>query len=99
MTNTLRLSALALAAAIALPASSAMAQGPFSPGTKLVSAGLLSDGGTGFAGSFEYSLLQLAPKITLGIGGTVGYFSESSLGFSFSSTPILANGNVHIEIP
>lgn len=99
MRNSFRSLAVAVLATVALPLSSAVAQGAFTPGTKMVSVGLLSDGGTGVAGSFEYSLLELAPNLTLGIGGTVGYFSESNLGFSRSSMPILANGNVHLALP
>ncbi len=100
MSRSLRTFAVAVLATVALPLSSAVAQGAFTPGSKLVSVGLLSDNGTGVAGSFEYSLLELAPNLTLGIGGTVGYFSQDAgvIG-KFTSLPILANGNVHLALP
>lgn len=100
MRNSFRSLAVAVLATVALPLSSAVAQGAFTPGQKMVSVGLLSDGGTGVAGSFEYSLLELAPNLTLGIGGTVGYFSQDAGVFGdFTSMPILANGNVHLVLP
>lgn len=105
MTKTLRLSALALAAAIALPASSAMAQGEFAVGTKLVNVGLLtgSGGGIGIGGGLEVSVIELAPNIRLGIGGTVGYISDSEDGFGGDFTvtviPVLGNANVHLAVP
>jgi hypothetical protein len=99
MRKSLRPFAFALAAALSLPASAAMAQGEFTPGTKILSLGVLSDNGTGFSGAFEYSLLELAPNVRLGVGGSVGYFSEDVGAFSFSSMPILANGNVHLALP
>ncbi len=98
MMKTLRPFVFALAA-IALPLSTAAAQGEFAVGTKVLSVGLLSDGGTGVNGAFEYSLLELAPNMRLGVGASVGYFSESSFGFSFSTMPIMANGNVHLALP
>lgn len=98
MLKSLRPFALALAAAAAVPASSAMAQGEFTPGTKIASVGLLSagnGGGTGIGGAFEFSMLELAPNLNLGIGGSVGYYSR----FSVTSIPLYANGNVHLALP
>lgn len=101
MTKVLRPFAFALAAAIALPFSTVAAQGEFNVGTKIISAGLLtgSAGGTGLGGAFEYSLLELAPKLRLGVGATLGYYSDSDFGIDVSSIPILANGNVHFALP
>jgi hypothetical protein len=102
MIRTFRPFSIAFAGAFAVAAllpSTARAQGEFTPGTKVVSVGLLSDGGTGVGGAFEYSLLELAPKIRFGIGGSVGYFSEDVGSASFSSLPILATGNLHFALP
>lgn len=100
MRKSIRTFAVAVLATVALPLSSAVAQGAFTPGTKMLSVGMLSDGGTGVAGSFEYGVLEFAPNITLGIGGTVGYFSQDAGIFGdFTSMPILANGNVHLALP
>ncbi len=99
MIRTLRPLALTLAAAAMLPLSTAEAQGEFAPGSKVVSVGLLSDGGTGVGGAFEYSVMELAPNIRLGLGAFLGYFRGSG-GFSrYSAVPILASGNVHLALP
>lgn len=88
MIKSLRPFAVALAAAIALPLTTASAQGDFAVGTKIISAGLLTGGGggTGLGGAFEYSLLELAPNLRLGVGGTLGYYSDSDFGVSVSSS-------------
>jgi hypothetical protein len=73
MTKTLRLLAVALVAAVAVPAASASAQdAAFGKGTKLVNLGIVTDP-TGFGGGLEVGLMELAPNITLGIGGTFAY--------------------------
>jgi hypothetical protein len=47
----------------------------------------------------EVGLLELAPNITLGVGGTFAYQSQSVAGFDFSTTWIVGNANVHYAIP
>ncbi len=98
MSRTLRPLALALAAAATLPLSTATAQGAFTPGSKVVSVGLLSDAGTGVGGAFEYSLTELSPNVRLGVGAFLGYFTESVGADSYSAVPILATGNVHLAL-
>ncbi len=90
---------VALAAALVAPLSNAEAQGEFTPGTKLLSVGLMDFGSTGFGGAFEVSVLELAPNIRLGIGATAGYVSHSSFGADATTLPLYANGNVHFAIP
>jgi hypothetical protein len=99
MLKSLRPFALALVAAAVMPLSSAMAQGEFTPGSKILNLGLFLDGGTGFGGSFEASVKELAPNIRLGIGGQVGYYSESNFGIDVSSIPVHALANVHLAVP
>ncbi len=100
MIKSLRPFVFALATTIAIPFTTATAQGDFAVGTKIVSAGLLTGGGggTGLGGAFEYSLLELAPNLRLGVGGTLGYYSDSDFGVDVSSIPLLANGNVHFAL-
>lgn len=107
MTRFVRCLAAAAVASVVVPFAAAHAQksgspapasGVFTTGTSMVSVGLLTDP-TGFAGSYEYGLRELAPGFTLGIGGTAGYQSRSSFGVSASTTWLLGNANVHYAIP
>lgn len=98
--NLFRPAALALVAAIMLPFATAQAQGEFSVGTRIFSAGLITggSGGTGLGAAFEVSTLELAPNIRLGLGGTAGYWSDSEPGFDVRVIPLLGNANVHVAI-
>jgi len=99
MTKTFRTFALALVAAAVIPAASASAQdAAFGKGTKLVNLGIVT-GPTGFGAGAEVGLLELAPNITLGVGGTFVYQSQSSFGADVSTTWIVGNANVHYAIP
>ena len=99
MIKTLRTLSLALVAAAALPFASASAQdAAFGKGTKLVNLGIVTDP-TGFGAGVEVGILELAPNITLGVGGTFAYQSQSVLGADFSTTWIVGNANVHYAIP
>ena len=104
MIKTLRTLSLALVAAAALPLASASAQdasakdAAFGKGTKLVNLGIVTDP-TGFGAGFEVGILELAPNITLGVGGTFAYQSQSVLGFDASTTWIVGNANVHYALP
>ncbi len=95
-----RPAALALVAAVLLPFSASQAQGEFNVGTRVFSAGLMtgSGGGTGLGAAFEVSMLELAPNIRLGVGGTVGYWSTSSPGIDARVIPVLGNANVHLAL-
>ena len=69
-------------------------------GTKLINVGLLTgDGGTGIGGGFEVSAVQLAPQLRLGLGGTVGFYSESVGNVDITRIPLLANANLHLYLP
>jgi hypothetical protein len=86
--------------AVASAQKAAMAGGEvFGKGTKLVSVGLLAGGDGypdfGFGGAFEYGLLDITPKIKLGIGGSAGYMTESSV----TAIPVYGVGNLHFSIP
>lgn len=98
--NLFRPAALALAAAVLLPFGAAQAQGDFAVGTRVFSAGLMTggSGGTGLGAAFEVSTLELAPNVRLGLGGTVGYWSDSEPGVDVRSIPLLGNANVHVAI-
>ena len=98
--NLFRPAALAVAAAILLPFSAAQAQGEFNVGTRVFSAGLMtgSGGGAGLGAAFEVSMLELAPNVRLGLGGTVGYWSDSEPGIKVNVIPLLGNANVHVAI-
>jgi len=104
MIKTLRTLSLALVAAAALPLASASAQdastkdAAFGKGTKLVNLGIVTDP-TGFGAGFEVGLMELAPNITLGVGGTFAYQSQSSFGGDVSLTSIVGNANVHYALP
>jgi hypothetical protein len=96
MMKSLRTLTVALAAAALVPLTSASAQNAaFGVGTKILDLGLVVDDPTGFAGAFEVGLLELAPNLTLGVGGTGSYQSESN----FSLTWIAAMANVHYSLP
>jgi hypothetical protein len=96
MTKTLRTLALALVAAAVIPAVSASAQtAAFGKGTKIVDLGIVVDDPTGFAGAFEVGLLELAPNLTLGVGATGSYQSETGV----SLTWIAGMANVHYSLP
>ncbi len=99
MMKSLRTLTVALAAAALVPFASASAQdAAFGVGTKLVNLGIVT-GPTGFGGGVEVGLLELAPNITLGVGGTFAYQSQDVLGFNASTTWIVGNANVHYAIP
>lgn len=99
MMKTLRTLTVALAAAALVPLASASAQdAAFGTGTKLINLGIVT-GPTGFGGGLEVGLMELAPNITLGVGGTFAYQSQDVLGFNASTTWIVGNANVHYAIP
>lgn len=99
MKKSFRTLAVALVAAASLPFAMASAQGAaFGKGTKLVNLGIVT-GPTGFGAGAEVGLLELAPNITLGVGGTFAYQSQSSFGVDASTTWIVGNANVHYAIP
>lgn len=101
MTKQLRSLALGLAAAVLVPVVSASAQGAapaFGKGSKIVDLGIVTDP-TGFGGGLEVGLLELAPNLTLGVGGAASYQSESVLGADFSTTWIAGLANVHYSLP
>jgi hypothetical protein len=100
MTRTLRALSFAAATALTVPLATASAQdSAFGIGTKLFNVGLFADGGTGLGAGFEVGVLDLAPRVTLGIGGTFGFWSDSGPGFDVTSIPVLANANVHYTLP
>jgi hypothetical protein len=99
MTRTLRTLAFALAAALSAPLATAQAQSPLPVGSKLLNVGLFADGGTGLGASLEVGVLELAPRVSLGIGGTLGFWSNSGPGFDVTTVPVLANANVHFGLP
>lgn len=99
---------MAVAVLIAAPVQQASAQdaGSFQKGTKILSLGVMAGGdyeGIGGGASFEVGILEIAPKIKLGVGGLFGYVRDSeSFGLSdytFTQMPIMAIGNVHFEVP
>jgi opacity protein-like surface antigen len=101
-----RIRTLAVAAALAVVPASMSAQAAATPafgvGTKLLSVGILTGGdyeGFGFGGSFEYGLLSFTPRVSLGIGGSIGYVSDEDFGVDVSAMPIMAIGNVHFAMP
>lgn len=96
---------MAVAALLAAPTHEAAAQA-FQKGSKVLSLGVMAGGdyeGFGGGGSFEVGILEIAPKIKLGVGGLIGYVRDSeSFGLSdytLSVMPIMAIGNVHFEVP
>ncbi len=93
---------LVLGAVLAAPVATAHAQAPLAVGGKLLNVGLFADGGTGLGVGFEVGVLELAPRVTLGLGGTFGFWGDSGPGVDVTSIPILANANVHFglaEVP
>ena len=99
MTKSLRLLAVALVAAVAVPATSASAQdAAFGKGTKIVDLGIVTDP-TGLGAGFEIGLMELAPNLRLGIGGALSYQSESAFGIDVTSTWVAGLANVHYAIP
>jgi hypothetical protein len=101
MTKNIRSLVLGLAAALVLPVASAAAQKAapaFGKGAKILDLGIVTDP-TGLGAGLAVGLLELAPNLTLGVGGTFAYQSESFLGVDVSSTWIAGVGNVHYTIP
>jgi len=99
MMKTVRTLTVALAAAALVPLASASAQdAAFGVGTKLLNLGIVT-GPTGFGAGVEVGLLELAPNITLGVGGTFAYQSQTNFGVDASTTWIVGNANVHYAIP
>jgi hypothetical protein len=96
MMKTLRTLTVALAAAALVPLASASAQeAAFGKGSKVLDLGIVIDDPTGFAAAFEVGLIELAPNLTLGVGATGSYQSESSV----SLTWIAGMANVHYSLP
>lgn len=106
MLNRLRL--FAAAAAIAVPTATLAAQTanvPFTKGDRVASIGLVTGGdndGTGLAGSVEWGVLSLTPKVQLGLGVFAGFQRNSQSVGAYKSTatvvPVMAVGNVHLPI-
>jgi opacity protein-like surface antigen len=103
---THRFRTLALAAAMLLPvvshAQAAATTNFFGRGTRIASLGIMTGGdyeGFGGGGSFEIGVINFTPTLSLGVGGMIGYLSESEGGFSVSAMPIMAIGNVHLALP
>jgi hypothetical protein len=99
MRSSLRRIAIAAGLAVAAPLATAHAQAPLPVGSKLLNVGLFADGGTGLGASLEVGVAELAPRISLGLGGTIGFWSNSGPGFNVTSIPVLANANVHVGLP
>jgi opacity protein-like surface antigen len=97
---------LTVSAQVARPstsAPSASVDGGFKVGDKLVSLGVLAGGdgyeGFGAGGAFEYGLLELTPRIRLGVGGSAGYMRDANNGLTVSQIPLYGIGNFHFAIP
>lgn len=103
---------LPLAAAfLSLPAAASAQSTTSSPlfgkGTKLVSINLQTggdyEGSTGLGGAFEVGVKPIGKNATLGLGVSIGLFSESaSFGgesITTSLVPLMATGNIHFGLP
>ncbi len=98
---------VAVAALIAAPTQHVAAQeGAFMKGTKILSLGVMTGGdyeGLGGGASFEVGIVDITPKIKLGVGGLFGYLRDSQdfglSEYTLTQTPIMAIGNVHFEVP
>lgn len=97
---------MTVAALIAAPAQQVAAQDGFMKGSKILSLGVMTGGdyeGLGGGASFEVGILDIAPKVKLGVGGLFGYLRDSeNVGlaeYTLTQMPIMAIGNVHFELP
>lgn len=98
MTRSIRSLGLVCAAAILLPLGTAAAQTvtpTFGKGTKILDIGFIADDVSGFGAAFEFGLRELAPNLTLGVGATGSYQSESILSISY----LAGTANVHYALP
>jgi hypothetical protein len=79
----------------------------FSPGSKLVSVGVLTGGenyeGFGAGGTLEIGAISFSKSVTLGIGGSLGYMRTSegtgTVAVTVGQIPIYAIGNLHFSPP
>jgi hypothetical protein len=99
MMKTIRTFTVALAAAALLPLAAASAQGAaFGKGSKILDLGIVTDP-TGVGAGLEIGVLELAPNLTLGVGGAASYQSQSSFGVDVSTTWLAGVANVHYALP
>lgn len=103
---TARFTRLAVAAALvaALPLTASAQSKTFSKGDRVATINFMTGGdynGSGVGAQAEWGLLPIG-KATLGIGGFVGYQSNSetfgSAKYSSSVMPLMAVGNIHFPI-
>lgn len=97
-----RIRAVAVAAALALPAVASAQDRQFDVGTKLFNVGLLlgseSYGSIGAGAGLEVGFKNISDQVILGIGGSVGIARSTFDGFGnygYSSTAIPILGFVH----
>src|SRR6218665_1023243 len=80
--------AIAVAAALAVPALASAQDRQFDVGTKLLNVGLLlgseSAGSVGAGAGFEVGFKNIQDQVVLGVGGSIG-FSKSSANYGFGS--------------
>ena len=100
-----------IAVCLVLPTSRAAAQGEFRTGSRLLQVGMLfgggtndgprrscagcGDGGTGFGVGFEVGAAQLAPRVHVGLGASVGFLDDSNRSYDVTWIPVLFNANLH----
>lgn len=97
-----RVRAVAVAAALAVPAIASAQDRQFDVGTKLLNVGLIvgseSYGSIGAGGGLEVGFKNISDQVILGIGGSIGFARSTYDGigaFGYSSTVIPVLGFVH----
>ena len=102
-----RARAVAVAAALALPAIASAQDRQFDVGTKLFNVGLLlgseSYGSVGAGGGFEVGFKNIENQVILGLGGSIGVLRSSfdgvlGTGYSQTSVPILGFVHGHYQL-
>jgi hypothetical protein len=100
--------ALAVAAALAVPALASAQDKQFEVGTKLLNVGLLvgseSAGSLGAGAGFEVGIKNIQDQVVLGVGGSIGY-SRTSVGalglvkgYDFNVIPVLGFVHGHYQL-
>ena len=102
-----RVRAVALAAALALPAVASAQDRQFDVGTKLFNVGLLlgeeAYGSVGVGAGFEVGFKDISGVVKLGLGGSIGFLRSSfngilGSGYSLTSIPVLGYVHGHYQI-
>lgn len=105
-----RVRAFAVAAALAsLPALASAQDKQFEVGTKLLNVGVIvgseSYGSFGVGGGLEVGFKDIQGKVTLGIGGSIGFARSSygnafgNFGYTTTAVPILGFVHGHYQVP